>query len=483
MGTEDVFCPSANLGHYLAGEKKMKAEERKRHFAGKLTSCILLLLLTGGVLLVSCNPDPNSDAVATQGEARTYYLPFFAGNGPDTQSSRGLTDMGMFNEDLGGGQAVMMFIPVMQSLREATMTVDQLLDTIRTGYARFSVYGFDCNLYDDSIIIGDDYLYLRFYVEQDKTIVGVIDYCLDLVNSRFSYREFIMLTIGGSNEKAMPPSILAIEYDDIPVTIGLDGVGFNTAVFDENGELEKNVIVDMMHINSLEDVELIRYFPTVKSEDGEIALFVRPYDTEYYDINLGDDCRSKLKDEVYAGGTYDPMKFNHKVMQYTVPEYYESGLSIVQHDPRNGRPDYDIYRSYEDYKADSIKQLKNVSVMNFASGTIESDVNETVAVFNYRECSYATSSNGRFGQGNDSFLSAANNDPDDVKSMNFDKFYTQIFVEGQPEDEFWTAFWNAHIRNCGVEDENYIANFIAEWKNVPPGRIWSHTVTNRPSGQ
>lgn len=48
MGTEDVFCPSANLGHYLAGEKKMKAEERKRHFAGKLTSCILLLLLTGG---------------------------------------------------------------------------------------------------------------------------------------------------------------------------------------------------------------------------------------------------------------------------------------------------------------------------------------------------------------------------------------------------------------------------------------------------
>lgn len=52
MGTEDVFRPSANLGHYLAGEKKMKAEERKRHFAGKLTSCILLLLLllllTGG---------------------------------------------------------------------------------------------------------------------------------------------------------------------------------------------------------------------------------------------------------------------------------------------------------------------------------------------------------------------------------------------------------------------------------------------------
>ena len=201
-------------------------------------------------MLVSCNPDPNSDAVAMQDEAKTYFLPVFAGNGSQAQATRGLMDMGMmFNDDLGGGQAVMMFIPVMQSLREATMTVDQLLDTIRTGYASFTVYGFDCNLYDDSVIIGDDYLYLRFYVEQDKTIVGVIDYCLDLVNSRFSYREFIMLTIGGSNEKAMPPSILAIEYDDIPVTIGLDGVGFNTAVFDENGELEKNVIVDMMHIN------------------------------------------------------------------------------------------------------------------------------------------------------------------------------------------------------------------------------------------
>lgn len=121
--------------------------------------------------------------------------------------------------------------------------------------------------------------------------------------------------------------------------------------------------------------------------------------------------------------------------------------------------------------------------LNTKRDTIESDVNETVAGFNYRDCSYATSSNGRFGQGNDSFLSAANNDRDDVKSMNFDKFYPQIFVEGQTENEFWTAFWNAHIRNCGIEDENYIANFIAEWKDVPPGRIWSHTVTNRPSGQ
>ena len=104
----------------------------------------------------------------------------------------------------------MMFIPVMQSLREATMTVDQLLDTLRTGYARFSVYGFVCNLYDDSIIIGDDYLYLRFYVEQDKTIVGVIDYCLDLVNSRFSYREFIMLTIGGSELTVPVQAIVTI---------------------------------------------------------------------------------------------------------------------------------------------------------------------------------------------------------------------------------------------------------------------------------
>ena len=163
----------------------------------------------------------------------------------------------------------MSYAPMMNALTEEETTSGELHRIIESRYSSFSIYDFKCFMEKDDVIINDDYMYLRFYVNGagDK-ISGVIDYCLNLRTQHFSYREFIALTMK-TGEEYEEPAILAIQLDDVAI--------------DQNGSFaadEDDAIVDILTIDEYGDGFLLRTYPVMKSEDGELAVFIRPDETE-----------------------------------------------------------------------------------------------------------------------------------------------------------------------------------------------------------
>ena len=181
---------------------------------------------------------------------------------------KGLIDLGIW-KDPGTGSAVMSYAPMMNALTEEETTSGELHRIIESRYSSFSIYDFKCFMEKDDVIINDDYMYLRFYVNGagDK-ISGGIDYCLNLSTQHFSYREFIALTMK-TGEEYEEPAILAIQLDDVAI--------------DQNGSFaadEDDAIVDILTIDEYGDGFLLRTYPVMKSEDGELAVFIRPDETE-----------------------------------------------------------------------------------------------------------------------------------------------------------------------------------------------------------
>lgn len=448
----------------------------------------MFLIIASIFLFTSCPQDIESlpDEEVDGDETISFYLPTFAtaevsGGGV----ARGLMDMGVFTgENMLAGCSIMSYIPVIQALESAEMTVSDLRETIFTRYVNFTAYGFDCSLYKDSIKITKDFLYLRFYVQNDVSIVGVVDYALDIRNKRFSFREIMTLTLDFPDFGYQNTSLLVIEYNDIPVN--WDG-SFTTAEFLDDGSLKKNVITDLLSVgnNQNHDVFLQRYYAVAKSDNDIISIFLRPYDKESYAVDIGDNARKVLieaiGDNLKVDNDAEASEFSHKICQHLLPEYYENGRSLTHHDPRNGYEDYKVYGSYEEYQADSISKLKKLNEEQEAFNN-----GEEFIIFNYKNLENATLRTGSSITDPYQNYLRGNLTKEELEKKGFAKFYPELFSS---EDFTIEKFIETHLRACGIEDENYISNFISAWKEAYSGidynehsqyPKWESIVTNMP---
>ena len=418
----------------------------------------------------------------------TLYLPYFA-TMDGSFKSRGLTDLGIFKDDMLSGSSIMSYIPVMQALEKAVIKPSDIIETILTKYLNFTVYGFDCFIYEDSIRLENGFLYLRFYVKQNNQTVGVVDYALDIVNKKFSFREIMTLSLD-YGFGFQDPNILIIEYDDIPIKP--DG-SFSTATFDESGELEKNVIVDFFSAvpdgpnvpNVPREYRLRRFYLTAKSENDIISTFVRTYDTEKYKINISNEADAKLKEILGDNLAFDNLeeaeKFQYELCEYVLPEIYENGNSLVSHDPILMKEESsNAYSNYEEYTSSSIRKIKNSEKVSESYNN-----GEDFITFNFKNpSSYATLRKNRSPEDRYQNYLTPNLTAEDIEGNGFKEFYPNIF-----DDSFTLEkFIEAHLRNSGIDDGNYIENFIAAWKkayenvdleNPAEYPIWTEVVTNR----
>lgn len=402
-------------------------------------------LIVVGLLALSCdNSTPESP--------QTYYLPHFTGGG-ESISSRGLIDMGDW-EDYGAGTAVMSYAPMMNALIPVEVTASDLANLIHDRYASFSIYGFSCSLYEDSLIITDDFVYIRFYVSGGGRTAGVIDYCLDLQTQRFSYREIVALTLK-YNEQYQSPSILAIQLDDIP----LEPDGSFSATEGNVPGAQVDAIVDMFGVElDTGEAFLTRTYPRMKSSEGELAVFLDPRETGRMKMTIGDEALKAIKafmDDPVLDEDERAGMFGHRVFQYLLPEFYKSGSSLAQHDPRNGGAD-ERYDSYEEYRNDTIRGLNNPEL-------IESDTfspTEDFIVFDYNTMQAATLRTG-LSPDNQTEWGQLVDDKDKLAKMGFAAFYPEVFDDGFTIEEFIET----HLRKAGVEDDAYIQSYVDGWKN------------------
>ena len=423
----------------------------KRSYISRLLIFAVLAVFSA-FSLVSCSGENGSEL--------ELYFPVFA-SAPSI-SSRGLTDLGIFNNDKGGGTAVLTYTPMMQAVRREYIKPSNIPNYLRGNYRDFDVYGFDCNIYDEYGI--DDvfnfewgeYLYIRFYVAEGRT-AGIIDYCYDIRNRRFSYREFIFLSLqpaDGADANGYPriPAVLSIQYDDIPIE--WDG-SFST--FD--GHAQDNVIVDLFTLNQDGTGNLQRYFPIAKSEGDEIAIFIDPDENEEYAVRLSAKALKQLKDE--KDGIGDDLlinvgeveKFGHRDFRILIHEYYENGGSLEHRDPRNYQGRADDYSSYEDYRSDSIRYIKYEDEKQPGFGA------EDFVIFNFKTTDYATLRNDKYmeeGMG----IITPDTTKEELEQMGFDRFYP-LFFSGEnfrAED-----LVRAHLEKAGA-DPGYIDDYVERWK-------------------
>lgn len=396
-------------------------------------------LIVVGLLVVSCdNSAPESP--------QTYYLPHFTGGG-ESISSRGLIDMGDW-DDFGTATSVMTYAPMMTALIPVEGTSSEVEGIIHDSYGNFCIYGFKASYSMETLSIDEDHMYIRYYVSDSKTktIAGVIDYYLDLNSYRFSYREIVALTLG-FKDRYLEPSILSIELDNV----ALEPDGSFSA-----GE-NRNAIVDFVDITSTGDGILTRTYPHMRSSKGVLAVFLDPRELGRFGISIGpNDVKPILEDLIGSNYSIDNEKeaknFGHNVFQYLLNQFYQSGGSLSSHDPRSGG--HDLYDTYDEYRRDSIRAMKNHHPRqdDFFTPT------EDFIVFEYDTMKAATLSTGvditSIEQGQ------LVDDKDKLAKMGFAAFYPEVLDEGFTIEEFI----GTHLRKAGVEDNAYIQSYIDGWK-------------------
>lgn len=122
---------------------------------------------------------------------------------------------------------------------------------------------------------------------------------------------------------------------------------------------------------------------------------------------------------------------------------------LADYDPRLGGDD--VYSSYQEYRNDSIKELKNKKPVTDA-GLYSA---EEFIVFDYNEGKAATLRTGLYGQVN---MGKLVDNESVLREMGFDQFYPDVFDDFKIEN-----FIEAHLRNAGVEDD-YIKSYITDWE-------------------
>ena len=337
----------------------------------------------------------------------------------------------------------MSYAPMMNALTEEETTSGELHRIIESRYSSFSIYDFKCFMEKDDVIINDDYMYLRFYVNGagDK-ISGGIDYCLNLSTQHFSYREFIALTMK-TGEEYEEPAILAIQLDDVAI--------------DQNGSFSvknKNAIVDILSIDEYGNGFLLRTYPVMKSEGGELAVFIRPTETEYWHIAIGEEVKASIRkafgDDYIIDNEEEASGFGHKKFGVLFNQYYGKKELLADYDPRLGGND--VYSSYQEYLDDSIRELKNNTLVT-DTGLYSA---EEFIVFDYNEGIAATLRTRRYAHETMGHL--VDCDKTALESMGFDQFYPDVFDDFKIEN-----FIEAHLRNAGAEDD-YIKSYITDWE-------------------
>lgn len=278
-------------------------------------SIIAFLCLAMALFMISCSSEPKTDKVKSVfDEEVVVYLPDFgsdisiyetAGESADDEDdtttesasvSRGLTHMRSkgtpFVNEMDATN-IMTSLPLMVSFDSSEGMVDNIKSSINNKYGAdiFKVMGYGIQFDSSTLAIneGDGSIALRFYIwdtDKDDTskftqLVGSIDYIYSVKEKKFSYRQYVMLTLNysklasyGSDGYYMY-ALLCLQYNDISFDVDENGkVSFSFGQY-KDGAFENNAFVD------------ICYFPisTLNKECGLFRNFIvgrMDSDSSYY---------------------------------------------------------------------------------------------------------------------------------------------------------------------------------------------------------
>ena len=387
---------------------------------------------------------------------------------------------GVWGDDPWRSGAIMQSLPAMIGFEELKMNNFDSVKAEAEERGRFSLIGFDVEAMTDTWRENDDGWFMQYRIWYGKNPVGLIQYYYNKDSKRFSYRQLVAVApvnIIHGVEYIPTPFIIALEFQDIDVR-NLNKVGqFSFGQLGPDGKIERDALVDWIWLGrfdsqsgqAVKGVSFNRAWMSGTSDKDLFQSFIHAdmvigsdlFDhQDIYDqiAGLGDDGNHVIDTRSEAEAM--DVDFLFGVSKYMYANYqnlsrgYEGGFS-----------------SYDDFMAASLEEIDHTA-KGLGSHEVEDGmrklgnaVNTNPVIFSWsggKSAAAQTTGDGGYAEGPD-FASVTSREK--LEKTDFLEFYDQL--EGKEGNELVEALVDAHLRACGIEDEDYITNYTYACLEVP----------------
>ena len=338
---------------------------------------------------------------------------------------------------------------------------------------RFSLIGFDVEAMTDTWRENDDGWFMQYRIWYGENPVGLIQYYYNKESKCFSYRQLVAVA-AVFNNFVPTPFILGLEFQDIDVR-NLNKVGqFSFGQLGPDGKIEEDALVDWIWLgkfdsqsgDSTKGISFNRAWMSGRSDKDRFQSFIHAdkvrgsYLFDHQDIY---DQIAKLEDDGdYVIDTPAEAEAMDVTFLINVSGYMYANIRNLIHGYEGG------FSSYDDFMAASLEEIdKDFEAHEVEEGmrTLDHAINTNPVIFSWsggKSAAAQTESSSGYAEGPD-FASVRTKEK--LEKTDFLVFYPQL--EGKDGKELVEALVDAHLRACGIEDEDYITNYAYACLEVP----------------
>ena len=434
---------------------------------------VIVLSALLACMLAGCSPDVTKDV----GD-ENIVVPIFASveNYDNGGGSRGITEMptgGVWGDDPWRSSAIMQSLPAMIGFEELKMNNFDSVKAEAEERGRFSLIGFDVEAMTDTWRENDDGWFMQYRIWYGENPVGLIQYYYNKESKCFSYRQLVAVA-AVFNNFVPTPFILGLEFQDIDVR-NLNKVGqFSFGQLGPDGKIEEDALVDWIWLGKFDSqsgeatqgISFNRAWMSGRSDKDLFQSFIhadKVIGSDLFDHQDIYDQIAKLEDDGdYVIDTPAEAEAMDDTFLINVSGYMYANIRNLIHGYEGG------FSSYDDFMAASLEEIdKDFEAHEVKDGMrkLGNAVNTNPVIFSWsggKSAAAQTESSSGYAGGPD-FASVRTKEK--LEKTDFLVFYPQL--EGKDGKELVEALVDAHLRACGIEDEDYITNYAYACLEVP----------------
>ena len=439
----------------------------------------LFTLLFISMLLLTFNSCHEADMNPLK-SPKEYIMPVFT-NAMDSPSSRGLMEMPTWNENPWRSAGVMQSLPVMIGLEDVKKNNFEEITDDAEKRGAFEVLGFSLLADTKAWRENNDGFYLKYDILDNGARVGFVQYYYNAKEKNFSYRQMILLTL--QLEQEIQTAVYALEYKDIPVR-NLNQIGrFSFGQLGKNGAPERNAFIDKISFNNDGTFKFIRSYISGTSDKKLFASLFRPdmtYGTDDFNNENLTDAINKLGASNQNGIIDEKNEAENATLGFlysVIEEFYANAEGIKKEDSRSNG--FSSYASYDDFKAATLDNVDirgdHKPIRKEISSYDGMSMNPVAYSWSNGNAASAMIPNELYGSGSTQgvFLDIT---LENFGKTGFDDFYK---INASTDEELRKELIREHLAACGLDNENFIANFTYAALHEKYGRAtyWPYGIT------
>ena len=338
----------------------------------------------------------------------------------------------------------MQSLPAMIGFEELKMNNFDSVKAEAEERGRFSLIGFDVEAMTDTWRENDDGWFMQYRIWYGKNPVGLIQYYYNKESKCFSYRQLVAVApVYNMNGKDFVPTpfIIGLEFQDIDVR-NLNKVGqFSFGQLGPDGKIEEDALVDWIWLGK---------FDSQSGEATQGISFNRAWMSGRSDKDL-------FQSFIHADKVRGSYLFDHQDIYDQIAKLEDDGDYVIDTPAEAEAMDVTFLINVSGYMYANIRNL----IHGYEGGF----VNTNPVIFSWsggKSAAAQTESSSGYAEGPD-FASVRTKEK--LEKTDFLVFYPQL--EGKDGKELVEALVDAHLRACGIEDEDYITNYAYACLEVP----------------